>query len=941
MSFLFLAVDFSFGQYVYPGGTISTPTTWNGYDFYYIDGNILITTGGSLTIAPNTGNSNPVHVVFRGGFGISIEGTGVINVSGTVARNIFFTADRNDNQVYGESGETWLNLSFNESTGTSVIDYAIIEHGTGDAFGVGGGIDIYANNVTVRNTTIRSCDLSGDGGGIYVFPTGSNVSLQNIKLHDNIATGNGGGLFVDGVLNLEGVEVYNNSGNNGDGIYMNGGSTMNKSLIHNNSGEGIYFNASGGGLINSIVYSNTTGVFFLNAANLVNCDIVNNTTGLLSYSFTAPKIVNTVLWGNTTEYTITSLASMAFANCGIRGGLSGGTDGGGNKTLSATNGADTGPNFVTPSSDFHINAGISPLVDGGTSSYSGITAPATDIEGKSRLSTIDIGAYEFFYYIWSGAMSTNWSTSGNWVGSPSSVPTTISENKVLIPSGCSYYPTSSELILSNRSILTIESQAGLTVSGTTTVGSGCTFLLKSDANGSANFITGSSASGSFNVELFLAGGGNPDYKWHYVTTPVNGISKDVITTNIGNINNLLVYYEPAVITADKNLGWQWHDGHLGTTGFTNLFYTNGYNVYVANNQTAVFAGLILSGSDFKYTNTMLTCGTADPDQNGWNLIGNPFTSVVDAESFVFGADLLGPDPLDKVVYFTKNNGNVAYNSYTHVGTGATRYIPSLQGFFVHGKAGRLKTLTIPASGRVNSISPLYKGTKDAVAFPYLKMNISDGTGSTDEAIIYFFNDATIAFDGFYDAYKMLSANPARAQIYTTANSLKLAMNGLPYPDKITVVPLKVWAGETKNYTINILDLQNLADWKVTLINGVNRIDLKANPNYTFSATASTLIDMSIEFDMSLVTDVNVPSKDLTACWYSNGAVLIKTGLAGFEDNSSVIIYDVNGKVVLSKRNVSLGKGETVEIPVSLANGFYITRIINKDKKMVKKIVISY
>ena len=188
---------------------------------------------------------------------------------------------------------------------------------------------------------------------------------------------------------------------------------------------------------------------------------------------------------------------------------------------------------------------------------------------------------------------------------------------------------------------------------------------------------------------------------------------------------------------------------------------------------------------------------------------------------------------------------------------------------------------------------------------------------------------------------MFGDNQANPQIYTISDNINLGINGLPIHDKITVVPLNLRIGVAKNYTINVLDIQNLTDSKVTLIHGTNRIDLKANPSYTFSAAAGTITDMAVEFDMSIATDVNVASKDQSVCWYSNGSVLIKTGLAGFEDNYSVVIYDVTGKVVFRKNNVSLGKGETVEIPVSLDNGLYITNVSNKNIKWSKKLVISH
>ena len=951
--YLFLVLTFIsrsvFGQITGTGiygdpytGTLTTGTfTISGTKYF----NTLGVSGGTLTI-----NAGATLFATATTSGITISATGILNAVGAPGSLITFTADNNGSGIV-DVGETWKNLLFDNSTGTSVIDYAVIEHGTGeDLYALGGGITIYGDNITVRNSTIRNCNIGGDGGGIYLYATGTHVTLQNLKLHDNSTSGNGGGLVIDGDVNsiITGCEIYSNTASNGYGVFFNSAGTISNSLIYNHSaGEGVYVSdlVSGASLINCVLFNNNVGIYFLGVGNAINCDVVNNTTGITSAISVAPKIVNTVLWGNSTKYTIVSGASMVFANCGIQGGLSGGTDGGGNKILSLTNEADTGPNFIVPSSDFHINSWITPLVDGGIAIYTGVNIPATDIEGKSRIGTIDIGAYEFVYYIWTGITSTDWTTTTNWTGSPSLVPTSIIDNKVIIPAGRPNYPTATSLSLSTRSILTIEARAGLTVSGATSVGSGCTFLMKSDATGSANFITGSSVSvaGTLNVELFLAGGGGPDYKWHYVTTPINNYDKAVLTTGISNPYNLLNYREDLVIT-DKNTGWNWHDGNGGLTpGFTQLQTNRGYNVYVSTNQTATFAGTILPGNT--NTNTNITCGGTNADQNGWNLIGNPFTCAVDANQFV-----LSPKIVDKSIYFTIDNKYLSWNTFTGVGIGAgvSNIVPALQGFFVHATTGfGTRSVAIPSGSRLYTSNSIYKGarenkgTQDSHSFPYLKLNVSDGATFTDESIIYFFNDATTAFDTDYDAYKLFGDNQANPQIYTISDNINLGINGLPIPDKITVVPLNLRIGVAKNYTINVLDLQNLTDSKVTLIHGTNRIDLKTNPSYTFSAAAGTITDMAVEFDMSIATDVNVASKDQSVCWYSNGSVLIKTGLAGFEDNSSVVIYDVTGKVVFRKNNVSLGKGETVEIPVSLDNGLYITNVSNKNIKWSKKLVISH
>jgi hypothetical protein len=384
-------------------------------------------------------------------------------------------------------------------------------------------------------------------------------------------------------------------------------------------------------------------------------------------------------------------------------------------------------------------------------------------------------------------------------------------------------------------------------------------------------------------------------------------------------------------------GWNWHDGYGGSTIFNTLRTDFGYNVYVSGDQTAVFTGTVLGGDD--YINTSITCGALDASLSGWNLIGNPFTSSLDINNLSFGTDV------ESVVYFTKDNGYSSYNILTQIGlNGATNIISPLQGFFVHVLAGFDQYVVIPASARIYASQPLQKGgasenrIKGVSSYPILKLNVSDGTSFTDETLIYFFNDATIDLDRKYDGYKMFSKNSSRAQIYSTSNGKELGMNGLPYPDKITKVPLKVLIGEANNYSINVLDLENLSDYKVTLIHGGNTIDLKTNPTYSFYAIAGTIND-SIVFE-NIITDIIPASEDLSKCWYADGIVNLNTGLTGFENNSSVTIYDLNGKVVLSKNKFSLIKNNVAEIPVTLSKGLYIITIINSGIKVTRKFVVT-
>ena len=943
ISFLLFTIVSALGQrhdYLVFSGEVTGTVTWNSYDTIYIAGNVTIKTGNKLTIAPNTagpnaGNDDGVYVVFTGLYSIEISGSGAIDISGTAADSIYFTADRAEaslpygDKTFGESGETWRALTFNISTGNSVIENAVFEYGTGSRFNEGGGIDAYTRNLTIRNSEVRYCSTTGNGGGIFVYTTtGTGInSLQNLRLHNNTAGTNGGGLYIRGKTTsvFTDCEIYNNTASSGYGVYLNAAVTLDKFSIHNHSGDGIRC-ASTASMQNNLIYSNTTGITFSSAGILVNSDVVNNTTGITSVSATAPSVINSVIWGNGTQV---SASTITVAYCGVQGGYTGT----GNINLNSTNGDAAGPNFTDPPSDLHIGIYSSPLIDSGTDSYTGVTIPVTDKDGHSRLGTTDIGSFEFFYYNWTGEVSDSWTESTNWEGNPSSVPTTITGNRVVIPGGCTYYPTVSDITLSSGSRLEIAPQAGLTVTGATTVNSGCTFLLESDATGSANFVTGSSVSGSFTVEMFLLGGGSPNYNWHFVSTPVNGISKDVLTTDISNPYNLMSYDE-TVVTGDMNEGWNWHDTYEGrTAGFSNLYNTQGYTVYVSSDQTASFTGTIIGGTDFNYTNSMLTCGTVDITQSGWNLLGNPFTAGVDLESFVYGANV------NPTAYFTQGNSYLNYNSFTHEGT-TGNLIAGLQGFFVHATDGPDKTLSIPASARYISTSTLYKGDNPTHEYPILKFNVSDGSEFSDIALIYFFKDATSSFDGNYDAFKLMSKNPELPQIYTVGNDLKLSMNGLPYPDQKETVPLKIKIGVAQSYTINILNLENLSDYNVTLVHGDKKMDLKSNPSYSFYATPGIIEDMWVVFE-NISTIVNPPVEEQTVCWYNNGSVKIKTGMTGFEENSSVSVFDMNGKVVFNNNDISIVRGEIFETPLGLAKGIYIVTVSNNGLRITQKIVVTH
>src|SRR5664280_1866833 len=136
-------------------GPLTTNMTWNG--IVYVNGTVTVD-GFTLTINPGT-----IILFLASGSDIIITGTGILNASGTSANMIRFTADFNNNGIYGETGERWGHISFQNMnsgfTSPSVINYCIIEYGQkgSDSWSYatsGGGIQTAYTYLTISNSII-------------------------------------------------------------------------------------------------------------------------------------------------------------------------------------------------------------------------------------------------------------------------------------------------------------------------------------------------------------------------------------------------------------------------------------------------------------------------------------------------------------------------------------------------------------------------------------------------------------------------------------------------------------------------------------------------------------------------------------------------------------------------------------------------------------------
>ncbi len=220
----------------------------------------------------------------------------------------------------------------------------------------------------------------------------------------------------------------------------------------------------------------------------------------------------------------------------------------------------------------------------------------------------------------------------------------------------------------------------------------------------------------------------------------------------------------------------------------------------------------------------------------------------------------------------------------------------------------------------------------------IKLALSNSTVS-DETIVCLIDNATSGFDGEYDAYKLFGSNPAVPDIYTDLGSIKYAINSVPVPGSGQVrIPVVVVIKTPGTYKIDITEFENLEGIKVVLRHGAIETILNKNASYSFSAVAGTFTDFELIIG-GTATVIEKTVNERLKTWYSNNFLYINCPTDIAEGKSNLVIYDIQGKPVYNNNQLHLTPGQTIQLPITLAKGVYVTRIVFNNQPFVSKIVV--
>ena len=424
------------------------------------------------------------------------------------------------------------------------------------------------------------------------------------------------------------------------------------------------------------------------------------------------------------------------------------------------------------------------------------------------------------------------------------------------------------------------------------------FLIEADATGNGSFINNGTltVAGTQSAQCFVA-----DDLWHGIASPVSG----------EDFNAMFYNYSPEVWVSefDEATGSYTPVSDLNTS----MGDMKGWFSEVQDGQgplTHTFEGTFRTGTVGAADN-MLHAG------DGWNFVGNAFTSAIDWDA----ASGWEKTNVNDAIYIYDGSTWLSYVG--GAGTG-TQYIAMSQGFFVQSTA--VGTLTMDEGVCVHN--PIQNLKSENSQQQIVELEVNDN-GSVDGTIIRFADNATADFDSDLDAYKLFTFEEGYPQIFSTANG-NMSINSLPFSILEESVALDVSGTDGNTLTISVTDFGDIEELylKDELTGDVTNLQT-ASYSFVYDAEVSDRFTL-VFFDITDV-DENIAS-DYAKIYASDKNIQVI--LDGF-DRAEISVYNLLGQVVNAKSTTSLNTSISME-----KSGYYLVKVSDGENVITKKVFIK-
>ena len=493
-----------------------------------------------------------------------------------------------------------------------------------------------------------------------------------------------------------------------------------------------------------------------------------------------------------------------------------------------------------------------------------------------------------------------------------------------------------DLTVASGGSITIPKDSYVFVGGDFTNTSG-TVTLHSDSDEFSSLLVSGTASGDITYNRYVNVVG--DGEWDLIGAPVSGMAFSSLITDTNIATNGSFY----AVGSYDNTTDTWTNATDATTG--NLALGQGYQMATTSGGTLSFTGDIADG------NQTVTITNSDAENSGagrrWNLIANPFPSYLNANDNADGTNnfltvnTAAIDDNFEALYGWKADGT-GYEIYNNTST-ATHIAPG-QGFFVAAAgSGGDQTITLSKAMQTVTGSDDFVAARSSASYELVLDMYSDGV-KEDDTKFYFKEGLTLGLDPGYDAGAFNQSSGFSSRLVDQDNGIGMGINAMPADAMSNViVPLTINQEAGIALEIQIASSTIPEDINVYLEDTVeNTFTLLTNEGFELTAqtTLSGIGRFFIHYTTStLSTDTESSTSLLTAYKGKGNAYISVEGLQQFSEPANLILYNVLGMKVLSRKIQSPSQKETLST-VGMRTGVYILKVQAENIVFTKKLVIE-
>ena len=797
----------------------------------------------------------------------------------------------------------------------------------------GGGVVLFsAADFTVNDVEIKENTARTIGSGAFTIL--SKGIFENISVEDNTSAGVGALITAydieSGLKDLGLIVKVQNSkitGNTGGGIITSGITTIltNVESSRNTNGAGILSRRGEGIYTNILVHNNNDGG-------------INATDGSEIY------ITNATIAQNTATITGNGVYQDETGVVFLRNSIVNGEVSAGVVTVNTDVNNDISYfKFRNPTAgDFRLHVGSPALAAGDVLFYTGatpdISAISEDLAGNPRFSangeSIDMGAYQHKFNLWTGTVDTNWAVPGNW--SRNAVPE-VGEDLGFVPAAVNdlvikeneSYSVAAVYNHSDKGII-IDPGAALTITGSDVdVKTNNQLLIRAAAdkpNGS--FITAPGTPVEAQVQMYTkavsdnAATTMSQLVWQYVGTPVDNYP----ASGMGG------YFVMRSHNEHLNSRWQTIQNE------DNLSVFKGYEISRQPKKNdvgiATFTGQLVNTDK---TIPLSYTSSVTHEFKGEHIIGNPYTAALNIEN-----GLTFSPEMDATVYFyhTGSRADWLANSGNGNGEAAGQYyaipqsnasvmgydrIPSMQGFMVKTKGTTSGSVTFnyKEGTTINNQAMRVGGTQNnKKTFTTIDLTNEEGV-LLDKMWLFVNENATRRFDNGYDGQKIFGASTL-AHIYSPEEDGNYQVNTVPDISN-TYLSFKAEEG-ISNYVLTFNHINTEDSGTVYLIdlenNMVTNIS-ESGAQYAFTASNDAVSKKRFKLLAERqITDNNTVTEGFYL-YQEDGKLFICN-----KNNEwiTMSVYDTMGRL---QTTTPLNNNEHILVSTPTTTGVYVVAIVSE------------